>query len=141
MFFVVGLLACTSAPPTPAPAPAAPAPAAAPAAPAPKQARQTNAAGLKADLDAKKVPVLVDVRTSAEFAAGHVPGALNLPIDTLQDHVADLSSYKAGAVYVICQSGGRSARGASILASQGYDAINVADGTASWIAQGFPVEK
>lgn len=136
-------LACADAPPPSPPPAAAPAPSAPVASKKAEVAtpRQINAAGLRADLDAKKVPLLIDVRTAKEFATGHVPGAKSVPIDELADRTAELTAYKAGAVYVICASGGRSARGAAMLASQGYDAVNVTDGTAAWVAAGNPVEQ
>ena len=116
------------------------APAAAPK-PAAAEARSVTAAGLKTELDAKKVPVLVDVRTPGEYGGGHVPGAKSIPIDELPSRVSELEAFKTGPVYVICASGGRSARGAALLSSQGFDAVNVSDGTSAWVAAGFPVER
>lgn len=142
MFLI--LLACASEP-APTPAPAAEPPKAEPAAPSPaadvKQGRVIKSADLKADQDAKKVPVLVDVRSAQEFASGHVPGALNIPIDQLDGRVAELDAYKGGEVYLICQVGGRSARASSMLGAKGFSTVNVSDGTAGWMAAGFPVEK
>lgn len=143
MFLI--LLACASEP-APAPTPAAPAPeapkAAAPSAAADvKQGRVIKSPDLKADQEAKKVPVLVDVRSAQEYASGHVPGALNIPIDQLDGRVAELDGYKSGEVYLICQVGGRSARASSMLGAKGFSTVNVSDGTAGWVAAGFPVEK
>lgn len=138
------LFACASEPaPAPAPTPtASPAPAEAPKpATEAKAGRSIKAADLKADLDAKKVPVLVDVRSTGEFASGHVPGALNIPIDQLEGRVAELDAYKGAEVYLICQVGGRSARAQSLLGAKGFTTVNVSDGTAAWASGGFPVEK
>lgn len=137
MFLV--LFACASEPAPPAPPAVTEAPK--PAAAEVKAARAVKAADLKTDLDAKKVPVLVDVRTTGEYASGHVPGALNIPIDQLDGRLAELESYKAGEVYVICAVGGRSARAANVLGAKGFSAVNVSDGTDAWVAAGFPVEK
>jgi rhodanese-related sulfurtransferase len=86
------------------------------------------------------VPIVVDVRTAEEFAQGHVPGARNIPVDQLEARLAELEPYKAGGVYVICQTGGRSARAASELSGHGFRAYNVLGGTAGWKTGGFPIE-
>jgi len=81
---------------------------------------------------------LIDVREVDEFAAGHVPGAVNLPMSSIGDHLAELPDE---AFAVICQAGGRSARVVQALEARGYDATNVEGGTGEWIAAGLPVEK
>lgn len=81
---------------------------------------------------------LVDVREPDEFAAGHVPGAVNLPMSTIGDHLDELPD---GAFDVICQLGGRSARVVQALEARGYDATNVDGGTAEWVEAGFDVER
>lgn len=96
-----------------------------------------DVATLKADLDRGAVPLLIDVRTPEEFAGGHVPAARNVPIDDLDTRVAELGT---GEVYVICQSGGRSARASAALAAKGLHPVNVTGGTGAWKAAGYPVE-
>lgn len=81
---------------------------------------------------------LIDVREPDEYAAGHVPGAVNLPMSTIGDHLDQLPD---GAFDVICQAGGRSARVVAALEPRGYDATNVDGGTGEWIASGYPVER
>jgi len=81
---------------------------------------------------------LVDVREEDEFAAGHVPGAVNLPMSTLGEHLDELPE---GAFDVICAAGGRSGRVVQALESRGFDATNVDGGTNEWIAQGYPTER
>jgi len=80
---------------------------------------------------------LVDVREPHEFAEGHVPGAVNLPMSIIGEHLDELPD---GSFDVICQVGGRSARVAQALEARGYDATNVDGGTGEWIAAGYPVE-
>ncbi|MBZ4487834.1 rhodanese-like domain-containing protein [Microbacterium sp. cx-55] len=86
--------------------------------------------------DRQDVP-LIDVREVDEYAAGHVPGAVNLPMSTINEHLDDLPD---GPFDVICQVGGRSARVVQALEARGYDATNVDGGTGEWVAAGFPVE-
>lgn len=81
---------------------------------------------------------VLDVRESREYGAGHVPGATNLPMSVLPARLHELP--KDREVYVICQSGGRSAQAAELLRSAGIPAVDVAGGTGAWIASGHPVE-
>jgi rhodanese-related sulfurtransferase len=81
--------------------------------------------------------VVVDVREPAEYGAGHVPGVINIPLSQLRLRSAEIS---ASPVYVICQSGRRSAQATEVLGSMGTPAVNVIGGTAAWIAAGLPVE-
>ena len=78
----------------------------------------------KARLDEGEGIVLLDVRTQEEFDAGHIPGAVCLPHDTItEDH--PLPYDKEAEILVYCRSGRRSALAAERLASMGYE--NVAD--------------
>jgi len=81
---------------------------------------------------------LIDVREEYEFAAGHVPGSMNLPMSTLGSRLEELPE---AAFDVICQVGGRSARVVEALEARGYDATNVEGGVGEWIAAGYPVQR
>jgi rhodanese-related sulfurtransferase len=81
---------------------------------------------------------LVDVREVSEFAEGHVPGAVNIPMGRLPMRTSELST--TGPVYVICRSGNRSSAMVDLLTAQGFEAVNVTGGTQAWIAAGRPVE-
>lgn len=107
---------------------------------APASVREVDVSTLKAELDRGAVPLLVDVRTAGEFAAGRVPGARSIPLDQLDARLAELGPTDR-EVYVVCQSGGRSARAASVLAAKGYRSVNVRGGTGAWLAAGYPVER
>ena len=62
--------------------------------------------------------VLIDVRSPAEFAGGHIPGSINLPIQALQRAEDQLGDPDA-PIYVYCQSGARSSRAAKLLEVMG----------------------
>lgn len=80
---------------------------------------------------------LVDVREPDEYAAGHVESAVLVPMAVVPVRVEEIPRDRT--VYVICHSGGRSARVVDWLTQQGYDAVNVEGGTAAWAMSGRPV--
>lgn len=80
---------------------------------------------------------VVDVRSPEEYAAGHVPGAVNVPLDQVDVRSTELTADPA--VHVICQSGGRSMKAAEMLAARGVRVLSVAGGTKAWIESGRPV--
>jgi len=82
---------------------------------------------------------VVDVRTPMEYASGHVPTALLLPMQLVPQRYEELRD-APGPVYVICEVGSRSARVVEFLATVGIDAANVAGGTAQWRALGWPLD-
>lgn len=81
---------------------------------------------------------LIDVREVDEFARGHVPGAVNIPMSVLPVRVADVPADRE--VHLICHTGGRSAQVAAWLEPQGYQPINVSGGTLAWAQAGRPLE-
>jgi rhodanese-related sulfurtransferase len=84
-----------------------------------------------ADLLSQGKQVLIDVREPYEFAAGHVGGAVNVPLGQLPEK---LSRFDPTAnIYVICQSGRRSVTGAKMLKQAGFEhAYSVKGGTSAW---------
>lgn len=69
---------------------------------------------------------LVDVRTQAEYAAGHIDGFINLPVDQLREHLEQLDRTKP--VYLVCQSGLRSYIASRILKGSGFACSHLAGG-------------
>ncbi len=67
--------------------------------------------------------VLLDVRTAAEFGAGHVPGAKNIPVSELGGRLAEVGASKAKPVVVYCASGTRSAVARTVLRRAGYEVV------------------
>jgi phage shock protein E len=66
---------------------------------------------------------LVDVRTRAEFAAGHLPGAINIPVQELAERLPELRP-KDTPVVLYCRSGRRSSSAARTLKSAGFAAVH-----------------
>jgi rhodanese-related sulfurtransferase len=65
---------------------------------------------------------VVDVRTPAEFAAGHVPGAANIPLDEVERRYAEIGP-PAAPVLVYCRTGRRSGLAAQALRTRGFDKV------------------
>ena len=66
---------------------------------------------------------LVDVRTPGEFAAGHIPGAVNIPVQQLDNRLAELQP-KDAAIVVYCRSGSRSSSAARMLKNAGFAVVH-----------------
>ncbi|HKR63366.1 MAG TPA: rhodanese-like domain-containing protein [Thermoanaerobaculia bacterium] len=95
---------------------------------------QINVAELNERLNDVQV---LDVRRPGEFAAGHVPDAVNVPLADLPESIEKID--RAKPLAIICQGGYRSSAAASILQRHGFDALcDVKGGTSAWIAAGLP---
>lgn len=80
--------------------------------------------------------VLLDVREDDEWEAGHVPGALHVPLAQVPSRLDELPE---GELHVVCRSGVRSAQAVAWLVSNGYDAVNVSGGMHAWQDAGRPL--
>ena len=93
-----------------------------------------------AQVPATEVPAgayLLDVREYEEWDAGHVAGAVHIPLGELGARYTELDRDRP--LYVICRSGHRSDHAAHALAGAGWDARNVSDGMMGWQAAGLPM--
>ena len=140
-FVLAVLLAGCGAPAeTAAPASSSSSPASSPApAPAPQgSVRTIDVATLAQELP--QAAIVVDVRTPAEFAGGHVPGAVNIPVSDIEARAKELEPHRGAPVYLICKSGGRSRAASKTLSGLGFDVVDVGGGTMAWVAAGNPTE-
>lgn len=83
--------------------------------------------------------VLLDVRESPEWNAGHAPGALHLPLSRLTAGAPLPSAALDRPVITICRSGHRSQQAAGLLAGRGVKATDVTGGMTAWARAGLPV--
>ncbi|MET9605049.1 rhodanese-like domain-containing protein [Streptomyces sp. NPDC006512] len=95
-------------------------------------------------VDAAAVPsegFVLDVREDDEWAAGHVEGALHIPMSDFVARYGELTEAIAedGRVHVMCRVGGRSAQVTQYLVRQGIDAVNVDGGMQAWESAGRPM--
>src|SRR6476620_674114 len=70
---------------------------------------------------------LVDVRSPSEFATGHIPGAVNIPMDQIEARIRDLD--RDGPIVLVCQSGKRARMVAGLLEPCGKDLLVLEGGT------------
>ena len=85
---------------------------------------------------------LVDVRSAGEYKGGHIPGAINIPLDQLGDEQKLKKIPQDKTIVVVCASGNRSRTGAQKLVSAGYsDVLNLKGGTSRWRIAGNVVHK
>jgi rhodanese-related sulfurtransferase len=86
--------------------------------------------------------VILDVRTRAEFAAGHVPGARNVPHDEVSRRLPELSALRDKSVVLYCRSGRRSALAGEQLRAAGFAPLLQLEGDyLGWENGSRPVER
>ncbi|MFC0251004.1 rhodanese-like domain-containing protein [Massilia consociata] len=86
--------------------------------------------------------LVLDVRSSDEFAAGHVRDAKNIPLADLGKRLGELEKSKNRTVIVVCQNGARADKAVRQLQAAGFeDAHALEGGLAAWLAAGLPVTK
>ncbi|MEU3818298.1 rhodanese-like domain-containing protein [Streptomyces sp. NPDC030392] len=96
----------------------------------PRQAHQQTGA---------QAAVLVDVRETPEWDAGHAVGALHLPLSRLEAGAPLPAAVRDTPVIAICRSGHSSLRAVGLLARRGVRATDVAGGMTAWARDGLPV--
>lgn len=96
---------------------------------------------LKARQAKGEATLLIDVRSAEEFAAGHIPGAINIPHDQIAARAPELAAHKSdGTLILYCRSGRRTALAIDALEAQGFTGLMHLDGDMQgWQAAGEPV--
>ncbi len=100
---------------------------------------EVGARDLAAELANGARPFLLDVRTPAEFASGHVAGAVNVPVTGLPGRIGALGIPAGRPVVAICLSAHRSPPAVRLLRRAGIEARQLAGGMIAWRAAGLPV--
>lgn len=108
-------------------------------APRGRQASPTQATQM---INRGKGTVVVDVRSTDEFAAGHLRDAKHIPLADLANRIGELDKSKVKTVIVVDQSGNRADKAARQLKAAGFDDIySLEGGIAAWTAAGLPLIK
>jgi phage shock protein E len=103
------------------------------------EAPSIAASELSARRAAGTAPVIIDVRTKEEYAAGHIPGALNIPFDHVAERISEIDAPNGVALY--CMVGPRARKGEAALLGAGYtQVLHLDGGFAAWKSAGLPVE-
>jgi len=97
---------------------------------------------VKAAIDSKEKAIFLDVRDAGEFAAGHLPGAMNISRGTLEFVVFGKIPDQNAKIYVYCKTKARSALGTKTLNDLGFKNAVLMDAQyADWVKAGYPVER
>jgi rhodanese-related sulfurtransferase len=81
---------------------------------------------------------LVDVRVGHEWEAGHIAGAVHLPLEELPERVGELDPERPVVLY--CRGGTRSSMAAEALAAAGFDAVKLREGIVGWSEAELPLQ-
>lgn len=114
-------------------------PAAAQHAPVDPNATETAAARLHDEMMADGKLLVIDVRTPKDFEAGHVPGAINIPVEELTKKIGEMKLSKETTIVTVCDHGGRSSRAAVELKKMGFNTTSFCRLDA-WKEKGYKVE-
>jgi phage shock protein E len=93
---------------------------------------------VKKAIDNNEEFVLLDVRTTGEYARGKIAGSINLPVDEVPEKIEKLIPDKDKTIYVYCLSGSRSVFALAIMEKIGYKNIyDMTNGLLAWRAKGY----
>ncbi|VVN75984.1 rhodanese-like domain-containing protein [Pseudomonas fluorescens] len=85
--------------------------------------------------------VVIDIRPTKDFAAGHIVGALNIPQDKLTARVGELEKHKAKTIILVDAQGQHAGTHARELLKSGFNAAKLSGGVSSWKADNLPLVK
>lgn len=86
--------------------------------------------------------LVIDVRTPAEFADGHLPNARNVPVDKIGERIAEFEAFKSRPLILNCQTGTRSGSACAQFRKAGFEKVfNLAGGVGAWRQAGLPVKR
>ena len=95
---------------------------------------------VKADMDANKPVILLDVRDSEEFAAGHLPRAMNISRGLLEFKVGSMIPDKNAYIVLYCRTDARSALATAVMQEMGYTNVrNMQGAFKAWGEAGYPI--
>jgi rhodanese-related sulfurtransferase len=90
----------------------------------------------------RKDALVIDVRDTGEFEAGHIAGARHVPEKQLAERLKELEKFKDRALIVVCRNGTRSASAVKLLRDNGFaEAVNLRGGLSAWEQAAMPLEK
>jgi rhodanese-related sulfurtransferase len=81
-----------------------------------------------AEMQSQQNAVIIDVRENDEWNAGHIAGAIHIPLGEMPNRLPELAKYQNQSIVVQCRSGARSAKAADILLKAGFPHVHNMDG-------------
>ncbi|MFO0914420.1 MAG: MBL fold metallo-hydrolase [Pirellulales bacterium] len=97
---------------------------------------RVTAPALAEQLQAATPPLVVDVRSAKEYAAGHIADSLNIPLPHLRERMSEIPRDRT--IVMQCEGGYRSAIAASLVAGSGYQPLDLVGGIKAWLASQLP---
>lgn len=85
--------------------------------------------------------LLLDIRDSSEFKAGHVAGAVNIPYAKINDRASELDKHKTKQIILADKMGQHAGAAGKILRDKGFDVVRLSGGMAEWKHQNLPLVK
>ena len=84
--------------------------------------------------------IVIDLRSAAAFALGHIVNAKNIPSDELDSKMAQLEQHKANSIVAVCDAGVTSTKAVNTLRTAGFESVyGLKGGMAGWTQAGLPV--
>ncbi|MDZ7361677.1 MAG: rhodanese-like domain-containing protein [candidate division KSB1 bacterium] len=105
--------------------------------------KRVTAKQARALLEKDTTIVVLDVRTPEEFTSqtGHLPRAINIPVQELEQRWRELEKYRSREILVYCRSGNRSTRASGILQNKKFKLIHLDGGILQWNAESPPAKE
>lgn len=99
--------------------------------------RTMDARTLRAQSETRERGQWIDVRSTSEYATGHIPGSMNIPLEQIDMRVDDLAGDQP--IVLICKAGTRARMAAERIGACGRDLVVLEGGTDGWVRAGYPV--
>lgn len=101
-----------------------------------------SSANLLTEIQNQQPPLILDVRSQAEYDAGHIPGAINIEFRELPNHLDRLDRHKNSPVVIYCEKGIRAKVAQATLSKAGFQSILHLEGHLSaWRDNSLPIKK
>lgn len=85
--------------------------------------------------------VLLDIRDSSDFKAGHIAGAVHMPYASINQRASELDKYKTKQIILVDKMGQHAGAAGKILRDKGFDVVRLNGGMSEWMQQNLPVVK
>jgi len=97
---------------------------------------------LKKRIEQNDAPIVLDVRSSNEYASGHVPGAIHFPVSQAAQNIDLLEQYKGQEIVLYCERGVRASKVSNLLNENGFSKlIHLTGDMPGWRNNKFPIER